>query len=55
MNGESSGDTTQLEAYAFDSAISGRYVKIVGHGNSVSSDSRVNINLLEMRALQNKF
>ncbi|PYP47673.1 MAG: hypothetical protein DMD42_02090, partial [Gemmatimonadetes bacterium] len=36
FSGQSSGQTLQLERYAFPTT-SGRYVRIVGHGNSASS------------------
>jgi len=36
FSGQSSGQTTQFETYAFPTA-SGRYVRIVGHGNSVNA------------------
>src|SRR5438445_283749 len=36
FSGQSSGQTLQLESYAFPTA-SGRYVRIVGHGNSQST------------------
>src|SRR5438309_8198509 len=36
FSGQSSGQTLQLESYAFPTT-SGRYVRIVGHGNSTSA------------------
>src|SRR5438552_12589690 len=36
FSGQSSGQTVQLESYAFPTA-AGRYVRIVGHGNSTSA------------------
>src|SRR5437773_9292991 len=36
FSGQSSGQTLQLESYAFPTT-SGRYVRIVGHGNSTST------------------
>src|SRR3989442_740330 len=36
FSGQSSGQTLQLESYAFPTA-SGRYVRIVGHGNSTGA------------------
>src|SRR5437667_422306 len=36
FSGQSSGQTLQLETYAFPTT-SGRYVRIVGHGNSLSA------------------
>src|SRR5207245_3589222 len=36
FSGQSSGQTLQLESYAFPTA-SGRYVRIVGHGNNQST------------------
>src|SRR3989442_729269 len=36
FSGQSSGQTLQLESYTFPTA-SGRYVRIVGHGNSTSA------------------
>jgi hypothetical protein len=36
FSGQSSGQTVQLESYAFPT-VSGRYVRIVGHGNSTSA------------------
>src|SRR3989441_11579158 len=36
FSGQSSGQTLQLESYAFPTT-SGRYVRIVGHGNSASN------------------
>src|SRR5437016_2437374 len=36
FSGQSSGQTTQFETYSFPTA-SGRYVRIVGHGNSMNA------------------
>src|SRR2546427_12194409 len=36
FSGQSSGQTLQLEGYAFSTTF-GRFVRIVGHGNSTSS------------------
>src|SRR5436190_1326478 len=36
FSGQSSGQTVQLESYAFPTA-AGRYIRIVGHGNSTSA------------------
>src|SRR2546430_5299802 len=36
FSGQSCGQTVQLESYAFPTA-AGRYVRIVGHGNSTSA------------------
>lgn len=54
-DGASSAQTTQFEVFALDNSVNARYIKIVGHGNSVTSASKMNINLLELRALENKY
>lgn len=52
---ESYGDSTILQPYLFDAPIKARYIRYTGNGNSVTGASNVNSNVLEFRALVNKF
>lgn len=53
--GTSSGEGEQLEVFDFDSVQKARYIKFVGNGNSLTTVSNVNSNILEFRALENKY
>lgn len=49
------GDSTIIQPYVFENAVNARYIRYTGYGNSVTSASNVNSNVLEFRALRNKF
>ncbi|MBR5157952.1 MAG: discoidin domain-containing protein, partial [Clostridia bacterium] len=55
LNGESSGNTEELELYTFEQREQARYVKLVANGNSGNPPSNVNFNVLEFRAMIKKY
>ncbi len=54
MNGENTPGIEDIEPFPFEKPQQVRYIKIVGKGNSVTSASKVNINLLELKILRSK-